>query len=80
MSAIRATAVPFALAPPQSGMGALLILLRRKAALVWAQLLEATKPKRRYSPEPSEDPEEPIERSPDDYWNDPQFWMCMMPH
>jgi hypothetical protein len=81
MLAIRATTVPSASMPPQSGIGALLILLRRKAASALTQFLEAKGPKRRYPPEPVEEPdEEAPARSPEDYWNDPQFWMCMMPH
>jgi hypothetical protein len=80
MKAIDATAMPFALAPSQSPVGGLLLLLRRRAALAWAQLREATGPKWRGSPEPSEDPDEQVAHSPDDYWNDPQFWMCIMPH
>lgn len=79
MNAIRVSAAPFAWAPPQRGIGAMLILFRRKAALVRVKLLEATARKRRHSPEQSEEPE-PADRPVNDYWNDALFWMCMMPH
>lgn len=81
MGAIRAIAAPFALATSHSGgVRATLTLLRRKATILRAQLLEATGPKRRHPLEPSEDPEEPAERFVDDYRTDPHFWMCMLPH
>ena len=81
MSAIRAIAAPFM--PPTldgGGVRATLTLLRRKATILRAQLLEATGRKRRHPPEPTDDPEEPAERVVDDYRNDPLFWMCMLPH
>jgi len=82
MNAIRVTAAPFAFLPRQRGLGARLILLRRKVALLLrARLLEARRPQRPGAPEPSETPEEePTGPSIDDYWNDPAFWMCIMPH
>ena len=80
MSAIRAIAVPFALATSHSGgVRATLTLLRRKATIFRAQLLAATGPKQRHPTEPSEDSEERAERFVD-YRNDPHFWMCMLPH
>jgi hypothetical protein len=81
MSAIRAIAAPFGPASSHSGgVRATLTLLRRKATILRAQLLEATGPKERHPLGPREDPEAPAEGFVDDYRNDPHFWMCMLPH